>query len=365
MSQKTNPSSLRISSKYKNFSSCWYSDYFYHEMISYDLQIRSYIEAVLDQSLHSQAFIRIQNDYKRCFISLFFLDARGIRHSREKALRLPLLSLQNLSQQTFKLGPSTPWRESASKNTLSTNVITTSAAAKSFSLPQFAPKTQKDKFEISPLKETKTLLSIKSSFQGLYNGFFEINPQCSLYSQVNKCNEKGNQKTNNIFTETKATNFHSRLENSIHLLNCGFPVPLSRPLVSSNKFAFGNHTGIFGANARKSIASIHPIRVIQDIQNAEFLAREIVYLLQKRAAFREIQSHILRQVVKSDMIKGIRISCSGRVGGRSKKAQKAKTQSVQWGESGLHVFSSKLDFASKSASTLFGKVGIKVWLCFK
>ena len=129
---------------------------------------------------------------------------------------------------------------------------------------------------------------------------------------------------------------------------------------SFHSFLEKNLDSIYSAST-----SIYPVRILQDIQNADFLAGEIVYLLQKRAHFRQIQSLILRKVISNPSIKGIRLSCSGRVGGRSKKAQKSKTQSVQWGETSLHVFSSKLDFANKSASTLFGKVGVKVWLCYK
>ena len=64
-------------------------------------------------------------------------------------------------------------------------------------------------------------------------------------------------------------------------------------------------------------------------------------------------------------ITGIRISCSGRVGGRSKKAQRSRKDTFMWGETGLHVFSSDLDFAKTHAETAFGVVGVKVWVCTK
>ena len=113
------------------------------------------------------------------------------------------------------------------------------------------------------------------------------------------------------------------------------------------------------------LATFHPIRVVQHIQNGQFLIGEIVYLLQKRVSFRRIKDQIIREAAESNIIKGIRLSCSGRLGGRSKKAQKSKTQSIQWGETSLHVLSSKLSFTSKGASTPFGKVGIKLWICYK
>ena len=113
------------------------------------------------------------------------------------------------------------------------------------------------------------------------------------------------------------------------------------------------------------LATLHPIRIVQHTQNGQFLIGEIVYLLQKRVSFRQIKDQIVREAAESDIIKGIRLSCSGRLAGRSKKAQKSKTQSTQWGETSLHVLSSKLSFTSKGAITPFGKVGIKLWICYK
>ena len=43
------------------------------------------------------------------------------------------------------------------------------------------------------------------------------------------------------------------------------------------------------------------------------------------------------------------IYCSGQVRGRSRKAQRARQEYFQWGQSSLHVFLLKLSFAYKSA----------------
>ena len=111
--------------------------------------------------------------------------------------------------------------------------------------------------------------------------------------------------------------------------------------------------------------TLHPIRAISPIQNAGFLLESVVYLLQRKSSFRQIKENIFRDLAYSQLIKGMRLSCAGRLGGRSKKAQKAKTQSAQWGETSLTVFSSRLAFASKGVNTPYGKVGVKIWLCYK
>ncbi len=109
---------------------------------------------------------------------------------------------------------------------------------------------------------------------------------------------------------------------------------------------------------------IHFLMVHSVWQNPLFLASHIVSLLQEKMSFRRLKDQIIRDVTRGGRVKGIRITCSGRVASRSKKAQKAKKESIQWGETGLHVFSSLLSFASKSAHTSFGQIGVKVWICY-
>ena len=113
-----------------------------------------------------------------------------------------------------------------------------------------------------------------------------------------------------------------------------------------------------------SSVKLVPFQVSTERQSALFLAQEVVYFLEKRVPFRKIKDQILKELKGSKIIKGVRITCSGRVGGKSKKAQKAKTETVKQGQTSLGVFSSRIDFAQKSALTSFGLIGVKVWICF-
>nr|YP_010248083.1 30S ribosomal protein S3 [Micractinium variabile]AGZ19411.1 30S ribosomal protein S3 [Chlorella sp. ArM0029B]QTK15934.1 30S ribosomal protein S3 [Micractinium variabile] len=107
-----------------------------------------------------------------------------------------------------------------------------------------------------------------------------------------------------------------------------------------------------------------PFKVKNDWQHANYLADEIVYFLEKRIPFRRLKNKILKQLAKISSIRGVRVTCSGRVGGKSKKAQRAKTECFKYGQTSLHVFSSKIDFSNKTAFTSFGSVGVKVWICY-
>jgi hypothetical protein len=105
--------------------------------------------------------------------------------------------------------------------------------------------------------------------------------------------------------------------------------------------------------------------VRQEWQGAGFLADEIAALLQQRVPFRRVKYRLLRACSEQPHIAGIRVQCSGRVGGKSKKAQRAKVESVTWGQTSLHVFSSRIDFAARTAQTALGSTGVKVWMCYK
>jgi small subunit ribosomal protein S3 len=56
---------------------------------------------------------------------------------------------------------------------------------------------------------------------------------------------------------------------------------------------------------------------------------------------------------------GIKIKVSGRVGG----AEIARSEEIKQGRVPLHTFRMDIDYASVFALTVYGKIGIKVWIC--
>ena len=56
---------------------------------------------------------------------------------------------------------------------------------------------------------------------------------------------------------------------------------------------------------------------------------------------------------------GIKVKVSGRLGG----AEIARTEEIKQGRVPLHTFRMDIDYASVSALTVYGKIGIKVWIC--
>lgn len=141
-------------------------------------------------------------------------------------------------------------------------------------------------------------------------------------------------------------------------------VPQPVPSFSKGNSLYRCHVeGVLDQQTGSSVKLV-PFQVSTEKQSALFLAQEVVYFLEKRVPFRKIKDQILKELKGSKIIKGVRITFSGRVGGKSKKAQKAKTETVKQGKTSLGVFSSRIDFAQKSALTSFGLIGVKVWICF-
>uniref|UniRef100_UPI0031F45267 ribosomal protein S3 n=1 Tax=Zygnema cf. cylindricum TaxID=3142258 RepID=UPI0031F45267 len=109
-----------------------------------------------------------------------------------------------------------------------------------------------------------------------------------------------------------------------------------------------------------TLTSIIPMKVTSVYQSASLVAQEICCKLEQTKSFRQICRTIFKQIEMCNYIKGIRIACSGRLNG----AEIAKTECKQYGETSLHVFSDQIDYAYTKASTPYGILGVKVWICY-
>lgn len=56
---------------------------------------------------------------------------------------------------------------------------------------------------------------------------------------------------------------------------------------------------------------------------------------------------------------GIKIRVSGRIGG----AEMARTEEYKQGRTPLHTWRADIDYSISEAQTIYGKIGIKVWVC--
>ncbi len=100
---------------------------------------------------------------------------------------------------------------------------------------------------------------------------------------------------------------------------------------------------------------------IMEIKNpdidAALVAENIAHQIEGRVSFRVAQKKAIRNAMKAGA-KGIKTSVSGRLGG----ADMARTEHYVEGNVPLHTLRADVDFAHKEADTVYGKIGVKVWI---
>merc|ERR1712118_124598 len=99
-------------------------------------------------------------------------------------------------------------------------------------------------------------------------------------------------------------------------------------------------------------------QVVCPEKEAQCLADFIVTELEKRTPFRRILRISQERAEGLGKTNGLRIQVSGRLNG----AEIARTEWIRRGRVPLHTFSADLDYACKTASTIYGLLGIKVWI---
>lgn len=91
--------------------------------------------------------------------------------------------------------------------------------------------------------------------------------------------------------------------------------------------------------------------------DAKLLADVIATQLEQRVAFRRVMREVLQRIQDED-INGIKIQISGRLNG----AEMARSEWTREGRVPLQTLRAKLDYALKEANTIYGILGIKIWL---
>lgn len=92
--------------------------------------------------------------------------------------------------------------------------------------------------------------------------------------------------------------------------------------------------------------------------DAQLVADSIAHQLEGRIAFRRAMKKSLAATMKMGAI-GIKIQCGGRLGG----AEIARTEKYHEGRVPLHTLRADIDYATSTANTTYGTIGVKVWIC--
>jgi small subunit ribosomal protein S3 len=91
--------------------------------------------------------------------------------------------------------------------------------------------------------------------------------------------------------------------------------------------------------------------------DANLLADLVAEQLEKRIAFRRAIREALQRAQKQN-VNGIKIQVSGRLNG----AEMARSEWIREGRVPLQTLRADIDYATKEANTIYGVLGIKIWL---
>ena len=107
--------------------------------------------------------------------------------------------------------------------------------------------------------------------------------------------------------------------------------------------------------------------VLVDIQEvkkpdlvAYLVAESVALQLERRISFRRA----IKKAISTCMAAGadgIKLQVSGRLGG----AEIARTEWQRKGRIPLHTLRENIDYGFTEANTVYGKIGVKCWLCLK
>jgi small subunit ribosomal protein S3 len=91
--------------------------------------------------------------------------------------------------------------------------------------------------------------------------------------------------------------------------------------------------------------------------DAQLVAQATAEQLSSRVSFRRAMRKAIQSAMKGGA-KGIRVQCSGRLGG----AEMSRSEFYREGRVPLHTLRADIDYGFYEARTTFGRIGVKVWI---
>lgn len=413
MGQKTNPLALRIRYNNLDFDNTWFSEKEYANCLAQNLQLNEYTKNFSKHLNLPENRIAVNLNFKQNNIYSFFcipVQSRFLRSRQFKLnTRFPRFWNQIRNQQRRNSSKFKYFQKSRF-NRLKTFQISTSKLEKLTQLTThkyfYKPKSTKvmTSNHLSTLPITTKSIKNNTNLNYLFKDLQTLEYTNKASKKILKSKNDINLyhqakfklryfllhyffalKTGSIFNYSKETSNSSQLsiQQFYNSSLTTFPTLTSKTNLKKNKtdskltipFYFFNESPL-NRNYQNYLTNYistqynlpfhsYNFWLQQDFQNAGFLADEIVYFLEKRVPFKRIKHRIAKEMNNCSWINGIRLEFSGRVSARSKKAQRAKHEVIKLGQTSLHVFNYKIDYAARTAYTSYGSVGIKVWICYK
>jgi len=103
--------------------------------------------------------------------------------------------------------------------------------------------------------------------------------------------------------------------------------------------------------------TINVVEIKDPDLNAMLVAEAIAEQLTKRASYRRVMKQYCETAINSGA-KGIKIMCGGRLAG----SEIARRETQKLGSIPLHTLDANVDYATATAHTTYGTIGVKVWI---
>ncbi len=94
--------------------------------------------------------------------------------------------------------------------------------------------------------------------------------------------------------------------------------------------------------------------------NAQIIANNMAEQISKRVPYKKVIKTAIKSCMKAGSL-GIKVLCSGRLNG----AEIARSEKFQEGSMPLHTINANIDYAVGEAKTIYGIIGLKVYVCQK
>ncbi len=116
-------------------------------------------------------------------------------------------------------------------------------------------------------------------------------------------------------------------------------------------------TGLQKALGGNRQIRVNVIEVSQVDADAALIAEHIAGQLERRVSFRRVVRQVIQRAEKAQ-VQGIKVQVSGRLNG----VEIARTEWTREGRVPLHTLRADIDYAYRTAKTIYGILGIKIWV---
>lgn len=103
---------------------------------------------------------------------------------------------------------------------------------------------------------------------------------------------------------------------------------------------------------------INIIEIRKPELDANIVAESIAKQLEARINYRRAIKMAIQSTIRAGA-EGIKVRISGRLNG----AEMARSEEYKEGRTPLHTFRADIDYSLQEALTVYGKIGVKVWIC--